>query len=458
MSIPPPPPALLRLARKVVSLLGNGSGNKYIFWQLPQCIISSNPYGGNTGTYGLLNCIAIQNGAISAVVWFYLPPGGQGALLGFEGAPVQGGSSTSYPSSPYGWTPWLYVGTNGILYAGDWNGSSWQVSTPTPISPGWHMAVIEEWAASTSGPYYLALYLDGQFIGQSSTSNLPQLFGYYNNCPNNHIGVAYTSGWPSTNNTWFFFNGAIAYVALYNRVLSPGEVVSIYQGNRDTNGLVAEYVGDNYDPSSGVWFDDVGSNNAYLFVPASPPEVVDLVVPTEFTSGINYEVLARRIAEVVAGKPINIANLPIDNYGYINIDLSNVAGKPINVDQWNAPYVDLGAIANNPLKNAFSVLSNASITSNGSSGNYSAGPYKNFLVTIYVGSVSGTSPSLTVYFNAYDSNSGQSIPLASVTLTSAGGTYIYVHDFPGNQFNISWTVGGTSPSFGSVYITVYESW
>ena len=79
MSIPPPPPALLRLTRKILSLFGNGV-NKYIFWQLPQCNITSNPYGGHTGTYGLLNCIAIQNGAISAVVWFYVPPAGQGVL------------------------------------------------------------------------------------------------------------------------------------------------------------------------------------------------------------------------------------------------------------------------------------------------------------------------------------------------------------------------------------------
>jgi hypothetical protein len=310
------------------------------------------------------------------------------------------------------------------------------------------MAVVEEWAASTSGPYYLSLYLDGQLVGQVSTSYITQLFGSNHVYPYDYIGSGFSSYTPATPGGWFFFNGVIAYIALYNRVLSPSEVVSIYQGNRDTNGLVAEYVGDNYDPSSGVWFDDVGGNNAYLFVPASPPEVVDLV-PTEFTSGINYELLARKIAEEVAGKPINIANLPINQYGNLNI------GVP---DQWGYPYIDLSGIANNPLKNAFNVLSNASITSNGSSGNYSAGPYRNFLVTIYVGSVSGTSPSLTVYFNAYDSNSGQSIPIASVTLTSAGGTYIYVHDFPGNAFNISWTVGGTSPSFGSVYISVYESW
>jgi hypothetical protein len=163
MSIPPPPQALLRLTRKALSLLGNGSGNKYIFWQLPQCNISSNPYGGATGTHGLLNCIAIQNGAISVVVWFYLPPGGQGVLLSLQSSP--------YPNSYLGcWVPWLYVGTNSILYVSEWIGYPWQISTPTPISPGWHMVVVEEWAASTRGPYYVALYLDGQFIGQSTTA------------------------------------------------------------------------------------------------------------------------------------------------------------------------------------------------------------------------------------------------------------------------------------------------
>jgi hypothetical protein len=427
MSIPPPPPALLRLTRKAVSLLGNGSGNKYILWQLPKCNITSNPYGGATGTYGLLNCIAIQNGAISAVVWFYLPPGGQGVLLSFQNA--------KYPNVPSAYTPWLYVGTNGYLYGIDWAGSYFGVSTSSAISPGWHMAVIEVWYSS--GTYYIALYLDGTLVGQTSTTDLPQLFGRSSMYPYNDIGTGYSSGWPNTPGGWFFFNGVITYIALYNRVLSPGEVVSIYQGGRVANGLVAEYTGDNYDPSTQTWIDDVGGNNANL-VMSSPVGLIDITIPTEFTSGINYDLLAQKIAEKIAGKPISIVNLPIGQYGNLDIDFNS--------------------ISNNPLKNWFKVLSNASITSNGSSSNYSTGPYRNFLVTVYVGSVSGTSPSLTVYFNAYDSNSGWSIPMASATLTSAGATYILVQDFPGNTFNISWVVGGTSPSFGSVYITVYESW
>ncbi len=52
--------------------------------QLPQCYISSNPYGGVTGTFGLFSCTAIKYGAISVVVWFYEPSGGQGVLLGFQ--------------------------------------------------------------------------------------------------------------------------------------------------------------------------------------------------------------------------------------------------------------------------------------------------------------------------------------------------------------------------------------
>ncbi len=76
------------------------------------------------------------------------------------------------------------------------------------------MAVIEEWAASTSGPYYTALYLDGNYIGQSSTSNQPQLFLLGNSYPYNYVGSGYSNGWPAGNGGWFFFNGYIALVEL----------------------------------------------------------------------------------------------------------------------------------------------------------------------------------------------------------------------------------------------------
>jgi hypothetical protein len=244
------------ITNTVLLVSNNISSGPYAF-QLPQCNITNNPYGGYTGTSGLFNCIAIQNGAISAVTWFYLPPGGQGILLSFQ--------IVQYPNTSTGWwTPWLYVGTDGYLYAGDWNGTINTISTP--ISLGWHMAVVEEWAVSTSGPYYLALYLDGNLVGQISMgTNKPQLFNSNNNYQYNDIGSGIVSGWPSvpyTGNTgqWYFFNGAIAYVALYNRVLTTSDVLAIYQGIRITSGLAAEYVGNNYNSSTGVWTDSSGNN------------------------------------------------------------------------------------------------------------------------------------------------------------------------------------------------------
>jgi hypothetical protein len=131
--------------------------------------------------------------------------------------------------------------------------------------------VIEEWASSTSGPYYLALYLDGQYIGQSSTSNLPQLFGAYGSYPYNTMGGGYGRDWPSIPSEWFFFNGNIALVALYNRVLSTGDVLAIYQGNLVSSGLVAVWYGDDYNPSNGYWISRVGNYTGTPITSSYPP-------------------------------------------------------------------------------------------------------------------------------------------------------------------------------------------
>jgi hypothetical protein len=171
--------------------------------------------------------------------------------------------NTQYPNSPGSWVPWLYIGTNGHLYAGDWNSTLCQVSTP--ISTGWHMAVIEEWATSTSGPYYVSLYLDGNYIGQSSSSNVPYLFGTNQasapSSPYDYIGTGFAGGWPYNNGGWFFFNGTIAYVALYNTVLNQTQVQQLYQtGFPNTlfsNNLVAAYI---LDPT-------YYNNNSYYFIP-----------------------------------------------------------------------------------------------------------------------------------------------------------------------------------------------
>jgi hypothetical protein len=58
---------------------------------------------------------------------------------------------------------------------------------------------------------------------------------------------------------------AIAYIAIYDKALSLDDLVAIYNGSR-IPGAVGEYIGDNYDPTTGIWHDSSGhGNDAYPF-------------------------------------------------------------------------------------------------------------------------------------------------------------------------------------------------
>ncbi len=205
----------------------------YLF-QVPVCTLSSNPYGGASGTNSIFSCVAVTYGAISIVVWFYLP-----TKTSFGG--IIGSINKPYPVLSWTFNYPLVVQGNGVLSAVDtWAGIS--VSTTSALSPGWHMAVVEEWASSTSGPYYLALYLDGNLVGQASTSDLPAIFGKNGPFNYGYIGGAYY-GSPRQ---WFIFNGTIAFVAIYNTVLNSSQVQQLYSvGFPNTlfsNNLVVAYV------------------------------------------------------------------------------------------------------------------------------------------------------------------------------------------------------------------------
>lgn len=220
----------------------SGSVTRYnpFYIQLSQCSISSNPYpNGVTGPYGLFSCIAIQYGATTAAVWFYLPPNGQGTILSLQ--------NFQYPSSPTGRDPWIYIGTNGILYFGDYAAGFWQVYTS--ISPGWHLVVGSEWASSTSGPFYIQLWLDGNNIGQKSATNTPQLFGYSTYYPYSDVGTGYAaSGWPGGNGGWFWFNGPIVFIALYNTVLTQTQVQQLVSATMFSSSVPVLYAFD-YPPN-----------------------------------------------------------------------------------------------------------------------------------------------------------------------------------------------------------------
>jgi len=116
------------------------------------------------------------------------------------------------------------------------------------------------------------------------------------------------------------------------------------------------------------------------------------------------------------------------------------------------------------------ILANATVTANATYGPFIS-PYvvQSAVVAISVNSVSGTSPSLTVTFNAYDpyayddyvenTTTITSPPYpyytASSSITAAGGYNISISTIY-NFYTIQLTVSGTSPSFGGVFISVIE--
>ena len=217
---------------------GSNSPNNYgIAFQLPIANVLNNPYGGGTGRTNLMSAIAITYGGMSAVVWFYQPEDGAGVLLGFQ--------NNNIPNSPSAFVPLLYVGFNGRLFAGDWDGAVFQVSTF--ITPGWHMAVVEEYIGKDNYAY-VSLYLDGKYVGTANASVLPTLYNYVVNLfnpqvdfPYSYVGGSYTAGgWPQTNAEYFFYSSTIAIVAFYDVVLTNTIIQQMWEESHVTmNGINA---------------------------------------------------------------------------------------------------------------------------------------------------------------------------------------------------------------------------
>jgi hypothetical protein len=135
---------------------------------------------------------------------------------------------------------------------------------------------------------------------------------------------------------------------------------------------------------------------------------------------------------------VNIQS-PLDGLGFVRTDVMLKYGS--------SPYWSTA------------LVSNQTITSNGSTSTINLPSYLHFLVLIYVTAVSGTSPSLNVYLNIVDEqNNNQAVPVASVTnITSTGTYYMSATNLPAGNINVSWTVSGTSPSF-TVTITLHVKW
>ncbi len=96
------------------------------------------------------------------------------------------------------------------------------------------------------------------------------------------------------------------------------------------------------------------------------------------------------------------------------------------------------------------ILYNGTVTANNAGSNAPVGGYQTGVLAIDVTAVSGTTPTLDLLLEFFDSASGKWFPIPGVTipqLTAAGKVALAVTGSFGDNVRLSWTLGGTLPSF-----------
>ncbi len=138
-----------------------------------------------------------------------------GVILGLQS------TVTPYTATGGHYTPAIYVGTDGKLYAQLFYNGFYQTVSPYTVNDGsWHhVAVTYDGTTETT-------YLDGVSIGS-------QTFAQAADGPAPYfaqLGAGDTNGsWPNTpaNAGWFTFNGLIDEATVYSTVLTPAQVLAI---------------------------------------------------------------------------------------------------------------------------------------------------------------------------------------------------------------------------------------
>lgn len=179
-----------------------------------------------TGTYGTFNkngfqldgqedyirttimYTAEQVASFSVGIWFKTRDNRGRKVIGFENNPT--GTSTAYDRM-------LYVGTDGRLYYGNWNGTERTISTAEPINDGtWYYAM------GTYANNIMRLYVDGVKVAELGLTSPPAGFsGYWK------IGGYNLVGWPMANVDGYL-NGTVGPAHAYNRALTDSEVMANY--------------------------------------------------------------------------------------------------------------------------------------------------------------------------------------------------------------------------------------
>ena len=170
-------------------------------------------FDGQTGNVYAQNAV---NGPQSFSVegWFKTSSNTGGKLIGFGNS--QTGMSGNYDRH-------IYMMNDGQLVYGIWNNQTETIETPNTYNDGqWHYVV------ATYDGTNMALYVDGQQIGNATSSSAQAYSGYW------RVGGDNLNGWNldpwgsnsqgTTQPGTYYFNGTIADVAVYPAALTAAQV------------------------------------------------------------------------------------------------------------------------------------------------------------------------------------------------------------------------------------------
>jgi hypothetical protein len=183
---------------------------------------------------------------ISVDAWFSTTAGG--VILGQQ--------DVAAPAAPGGHVPAIYVGTDGYLYAElFWSGGVVPISSsPLKVNNGTFHLVAVTYDGTTE-----AVYLDGALLGSTPFTQRGYAASYQY-----QIGTGFTSGWPAGNGGYFYFQGLIDEVEIFNRALSHAEIQTLMGAG--SAGKCKVTPGVCISPPSGMtsWYTGDGTANDFL--------------------------------------------------------------------------------------------------------------------------------------------------------------------------------------------------
>jgi len=116
----------------------------------------------------------------------------------------------------------IYLGTDGRLRAGLWNGAPTPITTATSVDDHkWHHLVL------VKRPDSQRLYVDGGFVGETTGAAPADWAAFV------QLGTGFTGSWPSGNGSWFPFRGELRDVEAARRPWELDDVSRDYLTSRD---------------------------------------------------------------------------------------------------------------------------------------------------------------------------------------------------------------------------------